>query len=542
MKEKFINVCNKISSRVESYSDSFVFLCFSIFYFVWRILTLPLFEVSGDAAWKWRFLRYFHETGVWFPRVPEHHQGRWAQNIPAYWLMEWFDSSAPWLASVLPILTGYAVLVLIWLIVRKFASRTCALVAIIITLSNPIFINESAQLLPSMPSTMYILLSIYIFINYIRKPGLWFLPLIAGFTMGFAWGCKVTVSYWALGMGLFLLFNPVSTKNILSWKRLRIGWDAVLFALGFMLVLVPETLIMNNVFGVKFGRLDLLHQHSGANPRLVCFNLLEYIFAPFCVFLNLSGKFINTGVMASLFLLAMPPAIIYIRKKSLPLEQKFLLFSMFIAMLCHCYLVVKIFPFKHPERPLVRYFLALFCVWSIVLVVYWRWLFDEIRSEKWKKRLLIPVGAICFVLTMLSVVNLFNHPFINKNNLFTKIGAYRCMAEYRKNNLSVLITLGKRPQLKTKSFKTIIAWESFFGESQQLPSLQKPDMEQLRKKWENSDFIRDGRGNYYFHLWGEKPVTGKQNRCMIVNPEFVKIKDLFIEKYEKTVEQQNMRK
>ena len=521
------NSAATIAAGINALSDRTVFLWITVSYFTWRILSLPLFETSGDAAWKWRFLRYFYATGVWFPTTPEHHQGRWAQNIPVYWLMKLFDSSAPWIGAIVPVLSGFAVLFLIWKIARQFTTRASALAAVIITAGNPVFINESAQLLPSMGSTMYILLTLYLFICYIKSPEKWFLPLAAGVTMGLAWGCKVTSVYWALGIGIFLLIHQTGGKNIMTFKKIRIGWDALLFATGFLLIFIPETLIINHCFDLTLGRVGLLGEHHGNNPRLVQFNLVEYIFAPLVIFLNVSGKFIRSGVMASLFLLAIVPAVIKIRSKNISLAEKFLLFVMFSALICHCYMVVKVFPFKHPERPLVRYFLALYCVWSVIIVSFRRCLF-EIGSKKMRSLISAAYKSVFFILCILLAVNFVNDPIIKKHNIFTKIRAYRCMAIHKTQNTPVLVRFEHGKKFRTKTFKIITAWESFFGDLKKLPEFQKPNIEIIKNEYMARVPYEDSKGNLYFHLWGKKINNGTVDNCIIIDDDFVQYRKIHL--------------
>ena len=320
--DKIVRFFSGVLQSLNGLSDKKAFWGITGIYFLWRILTAPTFEISGDAVWKWSFLRYFHETGVWFPAAVEHHQGRWAQNLPVYGLMELFQTAAPWLGMVVPVLTGFVLLLLVWRITRHFTGQAGALGAVFLTLSNPVFINESAQLLPSLPVTMYILLSFFLLLKYLEKPSLWFMPLLAGLSMGLAWGCKVTCVYWAAGMGLFLLFNDCGGKSFFRWKRFRLGSDALLLALGFLLVFIPETLIINSRFDLELGRIAMLHKHHGGSPLFQGFTLLEYIFSPFVIFLGAARKFRSAGVMAALFLMILPLIFFHFKAKEEDIKKK----------------------------------------------------------------------------------------------------------------------------------------------------------------------------------------------------------------------------
>ena len=513
-------LCSALKTRINQLPDRVLLGWITVLYFVWRIISLPPFEFGCDGVWKWSFLRYFHETGVWFPKEPEHHQGRWAQNLPNYGLMELFDSTTPWLGAVLPILTGLAVIFLVWLLARLFTSRAGAVAVILMTVCNPVFVNESSQFLPSLPSTMYLLLTLYFFMLYLKNGGPRFLPFAAGITAGLAWGCKVTASYWILGIVLFLLLNPTGGKNIPATKRFRFGWDLLLFGIGFLLIFIPETIVINKFFHVHLGRIDMLRKHHGDNPILVHFNLLEYIFSPLVIFLDPTGKFFRQGVQNALFLLAMPVAVLQLRKKDIPQIQKFMLFVMFVAMACHCYMVVSVFPFKHPERPLIRYFFTLFCIWNIIIVSCWRNIL-EIGSGKIRRLVVTAYGIVCIGLCILLIVNIVNDPILNQNNLFSKIRVYRCMKLHREQNLPVLVQYVNGRKFQTRTFKLIIAYETFFGKTETLPSLRE-----RREEFERRAPLRSANDRLFFQLWGKQPLPGSTCKCVVIDDDSVRLEEI----------------
>lgn len=519
--EKAVKFLSEKAAYLDSLPEKCVFFWITGIYFVWRILTLPTFDTSGDALWKWRFLRYFSETGVWFPLYAEHHQGRWAQNLPVYWVMELFGSQ-PWVGTVIPVLAGFILILLVWRIARHITSQTGALAAVFLTLSNPVFVTESAQILPSLPMTMYILLAVYLLIKYLKNPELWYFPLLAGAAVGGGWGCKVTAAYWAVGMGLFLLFYPGEKKCFFRLKKLQISSDVLLFSLGFLLIFIPETFIINDRFDVQLGRISMLHKHHGGSVVFKGFNLIEYIFSPFCVFLGFMQKFRTSGVMAGLFVLMLPLAFWHFRDKAKDTVRHFLFFTSLVALLFHCYLVLKVFPFVFPERPLVRYFLPLLCIWNILGAAY-AGKIPELAG-KFKKAGILTVTGIFAYLLLLSVINLVNEPIIKQNNIWCKIRAAYSMARQKKENLPVLIKYPKKREFTSRTYRAILGWKSLWGNYKDLPRFDSGQGEKNYKIWQNIEPYRNKKGDMFFHAAGKSIAPGSSGLSVIVDREKVYLK------------------
>ena len=328
-----------------------LFLCFA----VWRFLTLDLIEASGDAIWKWRFLRYFTELGEWFPTGVEHHQGRWGLNIPVLGIMKLFGTD-PWAACIYPLVIAFLCGLLIYLITRRIASRFAACSAYLIFLLLPQTARESSQFLPMLPATCFILLAIWLILRYLEQPEKTFLLFLSGLAVGVSYGCKFTSLYWALAFALFLsLYTDQNSRRHL-WK-FRLNRPFLLFSCGVFLVLILETLCLNLWFGISFGRVQMImsgHLHNRPSPQYM--GLAEYLFS-FLRPLDLKGKFVETFPYACILLGGIFVVLLWLKKQKPAV--RLLTFSFITVYLLHSYMVYKVFPFLHPERPHGRYFLVL---------------------------------------------------------------------------------------------------------------------------------------------------------------------------------------
>lgn len=96
---------NRLARRLNAFTHRQLLTGLILFFACWRFLTLDLIEKSGDAVWKWSFLRYYAVSGIWYPDTPDHHQGRWGLNLPVYALMKLFGTSW-WVYYIYPLLTA----------------------------------------------------------------------------------------------------------------------------------------------------------------------------------------------------------------------------------------------------------------------------------------------------------------------------------------------------------------------------------------------------------------------------------------------------
>ncbi len=133
----------------------------TIVFILWRFITLDFVETSGDAVWKWAFLRHYCESGVWFPATPDHHQGRWMINMPVLGLMKLFGPQNLYVYYLYPLLTAYGAAVAAFLITRELASQAAATATFVGCLLFTLIVRESTQFLPMLPAACYMAWAIY---------------------------------------------------------------------------------------------------------------------------------------------------------------------------------------------------------------------------------------------------------------------------------------------------------------------------------------------------------------------------------------------
>lgn len=498
-RQRLAALIRPIENRLNAASDAILLAWLSLVYLILRILSLPFFELGGDIAYKWRFLRYFHETGIWFPTEADHHQGRWIQNVPELWLMDVFGTADPWYYYILPVITGWGVLIIIYLIARRFTDRFRASLVFGMTALFPTFVSESGQLLPLMPACLFTLLALYLMLDYIEHPARLHLPLLAGVSMGLAWGGKVTVAYWCSGIGIFLLFHrPVGGRDIFAWRRFRFGWDVLLLALGFLLVLGVETVLINRFFHVSLGRISLLAQHTGSAPTHLHCGLIEYLLSIVVVPFYAKGKVLSILPRFCIFLLTLPVVYLWLTEKDVSIRKKFLASVFAVAFFLHCYMVVQVFPFKHPERHLLRYYLIMNSLGFVFFIAGWKELTS--RCERWWKPAR-SLPAFCAALLALTTIMGYFNNLRNHDNLYWCLRNRDNIREQRKKRLPVLISAHR-------ANKTLPLWYAFFGPTEELPSVSK--------EVENLPVLYDDRGKAHIVGWGEKVTAGVPLKVLII--------------------------
>ena len=517
---------SRVEARLDGMSDAAIATVFTLIYLGWRILSLPLVEFAGDVVYKWRIFRYFHAFGVWFPVRPEHHSGRWAQNLPALGFIRLFDCDHPLVSMIVPILTGIGVLLLVYLISRRFAGKPAAALTVLAVMGTRTFINESAQLLPSLPAAFYTLLALELMLLHQENPRRSFLALLSGIAMGFAWGCKVTAAYWCVGIAIHLVTSAGNGRDLWKCRWFRIGYDLLLFSLGFLIVFGIETIVLNRVFGVSAGRLSLLFIHSGGNPHLVPLNLAEYLLSPLRFFLSVRGKGLDFVPKIAIFVLAVPTIWFTLKHEKTDPAKRLLAVALLIAALLHCYVVTRIFPFRHPERPLPRYYFTLFCVALILAIAQYPALLASLRG-KWGRVVTALTGASFVLYAIFAFIALINDPLFNNDNLVNTIRSYRCEALQRREQFPLLIRYQRNGRKFTsRTAKLIITWRSLTGKLEELPELQIEPQEQFADEWEKIPPAETLDGERFFLLRGELPAPGTEVRCAVVDEQNVSLRKL----------------
>ncbi len=359
---------NSFSQKLNTFSHRKLLGSLILFFIFWRFLSLDLIEKSGDAVWKWSFLRYYAETGIWYPEFPDHHQGRWALNLPVYALMKLFGTSW-WVYYIYPLLTALGTAVLAYWIAAKLRSKAAGAAAFFLICFLPQTVRESTQFLPLMPAAFYMLGAILLLLRHLKtgtlQPLFW-----SGLLVGISYGCKFTSLYWAVAFGLYLLLYPAEKREFFRVWKFHVGPAVFCFSAGVMLVLVLETVLLNAFFGVSGGRVEIiLGSHIPQRVSSDAVGLLGYLLSFFRP-LEFSGKYFQSGPAILLFC-AVIPIVIFQLWKGCGSERRLLAFSFMIVYLLHCYVVYKVFPFLHPEKAYLRYLLLLAVVGIIILVTGW---------------------------------------------------------------------------------------------------------------------------------------------------------------------------
>ncbi|NLV23535.1 MAG: hypothetical protein GXY54_01975 [Deltaproteobacteria bacterium] len=508
--------------RINTITGWKVLLGLCSFFFAWRLIALEFFEKSGDAVWKWSFLRYFHETGIWYPSFPDHHQGRWAQNMPVLGFMEIFGAQ-PWVYYILPLLTGFGVSLLCYWIATRLSDRFSGVLAFLTPMFFVHVVNESNQLLPMLPAAFWVLAATALCFKYFdtkKHLGLFYL---AGIALGFAWGCKVTSAYWCVGFGLFLLFTDIPGKVLFRLGKIRVGWDLILLTLGFFTVFIPETLLLNHFFEVRGGRLSMLFaKHlGGPAPTERIASLAEYIFS-FLVPMKFQGKGINFLPKVIYFATGIAVMFLWRQRKRDSVYHRFLVFTFFAAYLLQSYVIIGIDPIRYPEKPLGRYFLTLSVFSLIATTAGWQdlktFLHAKIPRRKGARVLIATLTTLCILLLSGHPIN---ETIFHNNNLSRIVHAEKSMNIVRAMNLPVLAILHNDHQsFEEREIDQKVArlWFAFWGPTEEIPQVftQTP-----------LNLVHDSAGRAYNYLWGgTAPAPGEKRQCAVVSELDIRIAEL----------------
>ena len=230
----------------------------------------------------------------------------------------------------------------------------------------PQTVRESTQFLPMLPAAFYMLGAALLFLRHLKTGTGW--PLFwSGLLVGISYGCKFTSLYWAVAFGLYLLLYPAEKREFFRIWKIHVGPAPFWFSAGVLLVLAVETVLLNRFFGVSAGRVEVIlgsHLSHMVTPNYL--NFFEYHLSFFRQ-LRLSGKYFETLPVFLLFCTIIPMAASQLWK-GCDAGRRFLAFSFLTVYLLHCYVVYKVFPFLHPEKVILRYFLLL-AVFGILILV-----------------------------------------------------------------------------------------------------------------------------------------------------------------------------
>ncbi|MDR0932236.1 MAG: glycosyltransferase family 39 protein [Victivallales bacterium] len=497
----------RIAKTLNAASPYRLLLVLCTFFTVWRAVTLNFMEKSGDAVWKWGFLRYYAMTDQWYPLYPDHHQGRWGINMPTLGFIELLGDS-PFVYYIYPLLMALGTGIMLFLIVRRLCSQVAATMAFLLCMLFPLTVRESTQFLPMLPAAFYVLCATYLVMRHIASGRI--LPVFfAGILIGIAYGCKFTSLYWGAAFLLFFSLFPSGKKTRFKIWKFHFGAEIFIMALGIFLVIVVETLLLNRLFGTSLGRIEVImgsHLKSRPNPQYL--NFFQYLFS-FLRPLDFRGKYFETVPLIMLFVASLPLAIFQFRKGNK--EQRFITLSFLTVYLLHCYMVYKIFPFLHPERPHGRYFLILAVFAIIILSVSWRAGCDELKRRFSKSLVVIAEALFAGMLLLLMLIRAINQ-FGHGEHLFALLDSERKFAVAKSENLPVLSKIRDREkflnnQISSRDFKYGDMWVTFRGPVELIPQYEKRFFP-----------FKDEQGRLWILLFPQSSIIlDKPIRCLLLD-------------------------
>lgn len=489
----------KIASQINQITENKLVIILIAVWSFWRILTLNFIEKSGDAVWKWRFLRYYAESGTWFPASPDHHQGRWAINLPVYMIMKIFGTEA-WSYYIFPFFTSLVTCLLLYYLGRKLKSKASGVIVFLLALLFPLIARESNQFLPMLPAAMFLLAGLVVAINDFDSHK-WYNMLICGILVGLSYGCKVTSMYWAASIGLFLIFFDYGGKVFFKLGPFKITREALLFSLGVACIFSAETLFINHFFGVKFGQFQvILGSHLSDRPEPEYMNLIQYLFS-FIRPLDMSGKYFEFIPTLLIIGAGMGSAILLILKRRNDLCIKFISFTFIATYLFHSYVVYRFFPFLHPEKAHGRYHLILGAISLILLIISsneWRELLRRRLSGKIAFLVSLSFYATLLIIMLIYAGNAWSHG----NHLLALLNVNRILKQANSEKIPVFLQIEKTKNIVSVSNiassdkKNGTLFLSFWG-----------PLEMLSKERKYHMLFTTENGSVVEYLWGAPPVT-----------------------------------
>jgi len=438
--------------------------CLTIIFILWRFITLDFVETSGDAVWKWAFLRHYCESGVWFPATPDHHQGRWMINMPVLGLMKLFGPQNLCVYYLYPLLTAYGAAVAAFLITRELASQAAATATFVGCLLFTLIVRESTQFLPMLPAACYMAWAIYCLLRFLKGKHLGWVAA-AAFLVFLSYACKITSLYWAPAIVLFLsVYHPDAKSYFRIWI-FQLTPSILLFSAVLLGLIAVETVILNEIFNVKTGQIGIImgsHLKDRVNPQYM--GLGEYLLSFFRP-LYLTGKYYDFLPQAMIFVSGLTVAMLWLRERK-PLAAKLVAFCFLTVYLEHCYLVYKVFPFLHPEKPHGRYFLVI-SLFAIILTAAGA---SDIKKflQKWTgpRPALLLMSAFVTVFLVVSLVRAVNG--VLKDNILIPIRLQQAVYQANREHLPILVLLTKKQNDK-QQIRTANAMLVFYGPSADIP-------------------------------------------------------------------------
>lgn len=157
-------------ARAWNWQEAIVLLALLVFFLLVRLRTLESIELGGDAIQKWFFVKgWAHERP--FEGVSwNHHLTRMGDNLPVYFVQRLLGTSPP-VYYAAPTLAFLVTAFCTYVIGKRVDSRfTGVLAAIGVTVFSSMR-RAASQILPSIFSSMYIMLATYCLLRYTRSEG-----------------------------------------------------------------------------------------------------------------------------------------------------------------------------------------------------------------------------------------------------------------------------------------------------------------------------------------------------------------------------------
>lgn len=410
--------------------------CLWIFLFLLILIlcNLQFIAKSGDAIHKWFMIRIYLETGTFQPIQPDHHLLRWGLIWPVVALCKIFGSSI-YVYYLYPVFCYCVCGILFFLLARQILSRETAPFAVLFYAFYPVIIHGGTQFLPMVPATMWILLTLLFtlrFIDSLQKNCLWMIA--AGVSLVFAYGCKETSFFWAPGIFLFLAFAPAK-KYCFGWGKIHLTWGMLFFFLVCVVGMGLETLIINSIYGCRWGRYELLlGSHLLGDTQVGNYaTVWSYPFS-FLRQLRWDGKYYTfIPQNLSIFMGCAGAFLLLLRQREM-IHRHFLAVAFLGAYFCHCYVVFKLNPISYPERAIHRYLIALiavgFLLFCAVLPEVKKWC---CAGRKWRWGLIAILSSLWFLTIVIYDIN----ARINDGNLFQLERMRQVVPEALKNGDAV---------------------------------------------------------------------------------------------------------
>lgn len=475
----------------------------TIVFILWRFVTLDFVETSGDAVWKWAFLRHYCESGVWFPAAPDHHQGRWMINMPVLGLMKLFGPQNLYVYYLYPLLTAYGAAVAAFLITRELASQAAATATFFGCLLFTLIVRESTQFLPMLPAACYMAWAIYCLLRFLKGKHLGW---VAGAAFGvfLSYGCKITSLYWAPAIVLFLsVYHPDAKSYFRIWI-FHLTPSILLFSAVLLGLIAVETVILNEIFNVKTGQFGIImgsHLKDRPNPQYI--GLGKYLLS-FLRPMYMTGKYYDFLPQAMIFASGLLAAVLWLKDKK-PFVCKMVAFCFLTVYLEHCYLVYKFFPFLHPERPHGRYFLVI-SLFALILTAAGA---SDIKKflQKWTgpRPALLLMSAFVTVFLVVSLIRAINGAL--KDNIFTPIMLQQSVNAANREHLPVLVQLEDGydgVKAAKQDIKLSNAMLVFYGPSADIPARF------------NQPLILKATDGQYYALISGKITAGQPTRLLVI--------------------------